>query len=339
MEPRPTPTSYYGNLVVLCQALSRLGLNVDALLEEAGVDLDAFRDGDGRVPWKQVDRVWELAVERTGDPCLGLEVVDGLNPAVYRSLGIALICSSSLRDFLQRLTRFFAVISTLEVATYQQHPQYACISDRAVVNYSAATVGCHSDAFAAFTLKFIRLIYRPDFQPLKVRLAWTPPAEHQHRYRESFRCPVEFGHDESAVFVALDDLDTPLAGANPELAMYNDTVALAVLEKLRELDLPTRVYARLIEYLPSGNCSRERVAHSLAMSESAFQKRLKQAGTSYQEVLDRTRNELAQHHLATGVTVDEVAYLLGFSDTSNFIRAFKRWTGTTPSAFRKSIAD
>ena len=74
------------------------------------------------------------------------------------------------------------------------------------------------------------------------------------------------------------------------------------------------------------------------MSESAFQKKLKQAGTSYQEVLDRTRNELAQHHLSSGVSVDEVAYLLGFTDTSNFIRAFKRWTGTTPRAFRDSLA-
>ncbi len=337
-QAAPAPSSFYGNLVVLSQALARQGIDVDALLTRANVDLDTYRSGDERVPWQQVDRVWELAVEQTGDPCIGLDVVDEINPAIYQSLGIALICSSSLRDFLQRYARFFAVISTLEQAQYEEYPDHATIVDRAVVDYSPTTIGCHADAFAAFTLKFVRMIYQPDYSPSGVHLAWTPPEDQQHRYHEVFGCPIEFGQETSAVLFPIEDLDNPLAGANPDLALHNDNLALTVLERLQELDLPTKVYARLIEYLPSGHCSRERVARSLAMSESAFQKKLKLAGTSYQEVLDRTRNELAQHHLANGVTVDEAAYLLGFTDTSNFIRAFKRWTGTTPRAFRDSLS-
>jgi AraC-like DNA-binding protein len=73
------------------------------------------------------------------------------------------------------------------------------------------------------------------------------------------------------------------------------------------------------------------------MSESAFQKKLKAAGTSYQELLDETRTELAKHHLSDpDMSVDEVAYMLGFSDCSNFTRAFKRWLGVSPREYRNS---
>jgi AraC-like DNA-binding protein len=127
-----------------------------------------------------------------------------------------------------------------------------------------------------------------------------------------------------------------LSGSNASLAFHNDQLAQAILADLKKHDLRARVYARLIEYLPAGDCSREKVAHSLNMSESAFQKKLKAEGTSYQEVLDETRAELARHYLGkSGLSISEAAFLLGFTDSSNFSRAFKRWTGKSPSEFRE----
>ena len=334
---QPEPTSYYGNLVIVSQGMTRYGLDSDALLSQAGVDLDAYADGDQRIPWKLVDKVWALAVEHSGNPCFGLDVIQDLNPAVYKSLGIALICSESLRDFLSRYERYFAVISTLETVKFEEQAFTATLTDHAQVEYSPTTVGCHSDAFVVFTLKLMRMVYQPDYSPQKVVLAWTPPESERVRYEDLFGCPIEYGGADSVISISKSDLDQPLAGANPDLARHNDVLAMRVLERLQELDLPTKVYARILEFLPSGQCNRERVALSLAMSESAFQKKLKLAGTSYQELLDKTRCELAQQHLADGVSVDEVAYLLGFTDNSNFTRAFKRWMDVTPREFRKSL--
>ncbi len=331
------PTSYYGNLVIVSQGMERYGLDSDKLLAQAGVDLESFAGGDQRIPWKLVDRVWALAVEHTGNPCFGLDVIQDLNPALYKSLGIALICSESLRDFMLRYERYFAVISTLETIRFEERTFDATLTDHAQVTYSPTTVGCHSDAFVVFTLKLIRMIYRPDYSPQKIVLAWTPPNSEKYRYDAFVGCPIEYGGKDSVIHFAKEDLDPPLAGANPDLAKHNDLLAMKVLEKLQELDLPTKVYTRILEFLPSGECNREKVAHSLAMSESAFQKKLKMAGTSYQKLLDKTRCELAQQHLADGVSVDEVAYLLGFTDNSNFTRAFKRWLDVTPREFRKGL--
>lgn len=334
-----TPTSFYANLVVVSEALKRRHqLDTDKMLEEVGVDLKAAARGDQRIPFELVDRFWALAVEITNNPTIGLDVVEDMNPAVYRSLGVALLCSSTLRDFFNRFERFFAVISTLETTQFEDKGDYATFADHSQVDYDKATVGCHSDAFAAFVVKFIRLVYKPDYAPLKVELAWTPPEDFHKKYHDWFGCTVEFGFDDSRIFVEKRDLDVELVGANPDIAMQNDQLALSVLERMRKLDLPEQVYARLIEFLPAGSCSREKVARSLAMSESAFQKKLKAAGTSYQELLDETRTELAKLHLSDPeMSVDEVAYMLGFSDCSNFTRAFKRWLGMSPREYRAQV--
>lgn len=333
-----TPTSFYANLVVVTEALKRhYQLDTDKMLDEVGVDLQAAARGDQRVPFELVDRFWALAVEATGNPTIGLDVVEDMNPAVYRSLGVALLCSSTLRDFFNRFERFFAVISTLETTQFEDNREYASFSDHSQVDYSKATVGCHADAFAAFVVKFIRLVYKPDYSPLKIELAWTPPEEFHQKYHDWFGCKVEFGFDDSRVFIDKQDLDVELFGSNPDIAMQNDQLALSVLERMRKLDLPEQVYSKLIEFLPAGDCSREKVARSLAMSESAFQKKLKAAGTSYQQLLDETRTELAKLHLSEpDMSVDEVAYLLGFSDCSNFTRAFKRWLGVSPREYLSS---
>jgi len=333
-----TPTSFYANLVVVTEALKRhYQLDTEKMLEEVGVDLKAAARGDQRIPFELVDRFWALAVETTGNPTIGLDVVEDMNPAIYRSLGVALLCSTTLRDFFTRFDRFFAVISTLETTQFEDNSEYASFSDHSQVDYNKATVGCHADAFAAFVVKFIRLVYKPDYSPSKVELAWTPPEEFHQKYQDWFGCKVEFGFDDTRIFVNKKDLDVELFGANPDIAMQNDQLAMSVLERMRKLDLPEQVYAKLIDFLPAGDCSREKVARSLAMSESAFQKKLKAAGTSYQELLDETRTELAKLHLSDpDMSVDEVAYMLGFSDCSNFTRAFKRWMGVSPREYRSA---
>ena len=333
------PTSHYGNYMIATHSLERLGVDTAALLAEAGIDLKAMMDNDRRVPWETVVRFWNLAVEKSGNPAIGLEVVEDLQPTVYRSLGIALLCSSTLRDFMERFERFYALLSTQEKARLEDFGAYATFTDNLEVPYTGAALGCHCDAFAAFTVKFIRLVYKPDYAPLKVQMAWNPPPETLARHDEYFGCPIEYGSEHTVVHIAREDLDAVLTGANPDIAREQDHMALVVLEKLKELDLPTKVCSRLIEYLPSGDCSRERVARSLAMSESAFQKKLREEGTSYQELLDRTRAELAHHYLEQRMSADEVAFLLGFSDCSSFTRAFKRWKGVTPSDYRKSLSE
>lgn len=110
------------------------------------------------------------------------------------------------------------------------------------------------------------------------------------------------------------------------------------LARMGKIDLPSRVYVKLIALLPSGNCNREMVAEALHMSTSNFHEKLKKAGTNYQELLDQTRQELVQSYMSReDLSISEIAYLLGFSDSSNFSRSFKRWLGQSPREYRQQI--
>ncbi len=127
----------------------------------------------------------------------------------------------------------------------------------------------------------------------------------------------------------------PLPAANAELARQHDAVVLKLLTKLKRGDVVTQAQSKLIELLPSGDCNKAKVAHALNMSARTLHNKLSAAGTGYQQLLDETRQALAEQYIRQlDLSVSEIAYLLGFSDCSNFSRAFHRWTGISPSEFR-----
>lgn len=333
-------SSSFGNAAIVRLALQAMGIDADEVFRTAGIDPAIYQRTGKRVPFELEDKLFRLVVERTGNPSVGIDLVEYMNPTVYQALGLALLCSSTLRNFCKRFERFFDVVSTLEGVDFiQTKDGGGQIVNRPLVDYSEVTRGVHADAFCAVVLKFMRLVYRPDYKFERLELSWHPPEQYHDKYRKHFGCEVVFGAPLTTIYLNKKDLDVPLSGANARLAFQNDQSAKAILAELKKDNLQARVYARLIEYLPAGECSREKVAHSLHMSESAFQKKLKLEGTSYQTLLDRTRSELSQHYLGKGgMSISEAAFLLGFTDSSNFSRAFKRWLGVSPSEYRHDEA-
>ena len=328
-------TSSYRNAVIIRGALAAMGIDADQLLRDAGIDPEKYENTEKRVPFEAVERLFRLVVERTGDTSIGLSIVDHMNPTAYEALGVAILCSSTIRNLFRRFERFFDIVSTLERGRFYDTDYGGYFAEEPFVRYSDVTRDVHADAFAAVVARFIRLVYQPDFEPRLVELSSSPPDSLHGRYREHFGPNIQFGAERTAIHVNTSDLDAPLTGSNSSLAFHNDQLATAILADLKKHDLRARVYARLLEFLPAGDCSREKVARSMSMSESAFQKKLKADGTTYQEVLDETRSELARHYLGkSGISISEAAFLLGFTDSSNFSRAFKRWTGVSPTEYR-----
>ena len=140
--------------------------------------------------------------------------------------------------------------------------------------------------------------------------------------------------------IAIDSslMDRPLRGASRELAQSNDQIVMRYLEKLDKADLVNRVRSLIISELASGTISKNGIADQLHMSPRSLQLKLAAKGTTFQDTLDKTRQTLAQGYMTqSSLTITEIAYLLGFADSSNFTRAFKRWTGQPPSKFRDRL--
>jgi AraC-like DNA-binding protein len=192
------------------------------------------------------------------------------------------------------------------------------------------------DAWMATLVRFIREIYQLDFAPLSVCLRRPrPSAEKVHQFERFFRTDVQYGCDQNRVIFSLRDMDTELPAGNSELARRNDEVVMALLARMDRDDVIARVRALLVELLPSGQCDKEKVAAQMNMSERSLQSKLAARNSSYRNLLNETRQELAIQYIEQGLhSVSEVTYLLGFADISSFSRAFRSWVGVSPSEYR-----
>jgi AraC-like DNA-binding protein len=163
-----------------------------------------------------------------------------------------------------------------------------------------------------------------------------PPPADARRHEAAFGCPVRFGQAANRALLHRSDLALPLSARDPTLAALHDRLVEDELEKLAA-GAPTslRVRQQLAMRLREAEPRREQIAAALSVSDRTLQRRLQAEGTSFQQLLDDTRRELAQKYLRKPRTpLRDVAALLGFEDQSNLFRACKRWFGESPGRYR-----
>jgi AraC-like DNA-binding protein len=249
------------------------------------------------------------------------------------ALGFALLAISTLRDFYNRISRYNRIAS--QSADFVHYDEDG-LSILAAENMAPSACDEAVDTWVSLMVKFMRALYEKELNPTWVELGHSMPGEHRQAFLEYFKCPVRFDCEEPAR-IAIDSsiMDVALPGASPDLAQHNDQIVREYLEKMDREDIVNRVRIQMVAHLSAGTLTALEVARRLHMSGCTMQTRLAQRGTNFQELLDTTRQELAagyiqQSHLA----ITEIAYLLGFSDASNFTRAFRRWHGISPRDFR-----
>jgi hypothetical protein len=298
-----------GNVVALAATIQSYDVDPAPLLRQAGVDLEKL-DASSRVPGKTVDDLICLAVDATGDAALGLRFVDFLQPTSYHALGMSLLYSPTLRSFCERLERFFAAITTMDATRFVADASVARLVTESRISHPEVAWRVHGDAWAAWVTGLIRQMYRPEFTPRAVALVWAPPRELLPRYEAVFRCPLRVSPEEPYLELDSAILDEPLPTSNAELARQGDQIVAGFLAGIGRENIPSQMQGKLVELLPSGECSKQGVASALNMITRTLQNKLDRAGTSYQELLDSTRRELAREYLEQEtLSVSEVAIL------------------------------
>lgn len=315
------------------KALDAAGLDSAALFAEAGLDIAALGDAQARYPVARTNRLWQLAVAATGDPAFALKVAREPGVMSFHALGVSLSASTTLREAFERLIRYFRVVSDGAELRFSCHGD-TCRYEIAATAAGHVPIPEAVDAFAYVVVRLCRGLYRRDHAPLEVRLRRPAPAD-PGPWERAFRCPIVFDAAENVLLFGAAAFDAPLEFANPELARQNDEVAARYLARFGKLLIRERLRAVLIEQLPRGEPSQDKAADALHLSSRSLQRRLADEGTSYKDVLDELRRELAMSYLLEArQSISDITYLLGFSDTSSFTHAFRRWTGVAPSRWR-----
>jgi AraC-like DNA-binding protein len=176
-----------------------------------------------------------------------------------------------------------------------------------------------------------------ELSPLEVTFNHRAP-ESMAEYERVFRCPVLFQHPATSMTVDLAIAFTPVRYANPEMLQYFENYAQEFLAEMDRQDEHTRAVTKIIlSRLDDESLSIEKVAGEMSLSVRTLQNRLKDEGILFRELHKEVRERLAKKYLRENYTVEDITYLLGFSEPSVFRKAFKTWSGVTPREYREHV--
>lgn len=312
------------------------GHDVSTVAERLGVSARELEDPETRVSQQLVAKLLQGAVDYIGRD-LGLMAAEH---ADSRNFGIGEYVARTrptLRSAVECYDRYLpllgdsAGVSTREV---DDHIVMRLWFSPALVIHEAA----YEFALAIGVLRARRVTGNNDLTPRSVHFMHARPANIE-RHQRLFRCPVYFGSEMTQVVVPKAALELKLPGREPVLGELLVQHAEAMLDRLAcRDDICSRVESVIAANMRLSEVTVERVAKRLGMSARTLARRLDAEGTSFRELFDQIRNQVAQRELLHGSrTLAAVSEGLGFSNVQAFHRAFKRWTGETPASFRTAV--
>ena len=326
--------SMMGSVAALvAQTLRTYDCDPEPLFREAGLDMNLLSNPDTRYPGNRVQHLWQLAVDASGDPCFGFVAGEQVQPAVLHGLGFAWLASDTLRDALTRLMRYSRLISTaanMQLQDTDNSLDLIILPPKGVKFLAPA----FQDAGMSGFLRMCRLTAGEEIAPIHVSLKHPRP-ECARKLQAYFRAPITYNADNNILSFSRQLVDTPLTHANPGLARINDQAVIDYLARFDRDSLTMQVRSKIIERLHDGTPNQGTIAESLNVSLRSLQRKLNNEDTNFKTLLESTRRELALLYIReTHRSLGEITYLLGFSEPSNFTRAFKRWTGASPIEYR-----
>lgn len=314
------------------------GLNSVALARQAGIVVPEMLAPTDRIQLDQADALLGLVIPLIHDPAFGLQVARCWHPANLGVLGYAWLSCSTLRTGLQRLARYHQLVAQRGTTEIEEVPLGIKVrfranrGDPADVPVAAVAI----DMTMALLLDMCRMNAGAALRPMTVSLRRKTP-ESTAPYERFFGCPVRFGAEENAFLLSREDADSLLPSSNKQLATVFDKMLGEELAQLDKSNVVARCRAAVLEHLTSGEASAEDTAKQLHMSPRTLQRKLAEVKLTYQQLVDDTRKDLALRYIAdVRRSVSDITFSLGFSQPSAFTRAFKRWTGFSPTDYRES---
>ncbi|MDC8772320.1 AraC family transcriptional regulator [Roseateles albus] len=331
-----------GLLLPLHQTLLLRGLDANALLQRANISPQQLLDQRSRISQRDTIQFWRLADAACAhDPGLAVEIAGQFNLRALGLLGVAWLASTSLREATRRLVRYYDLVSSIAVLRVCIEGEGEQALTWLQYHASPGVLALTHDTWAGVVGAMCRHAYAgasgQSFTPAAVRVAHGRNAG-TDLLATSLGCRVEPDADCTAVAFTAAQLDAPLPGGHPGMALNAEKILAATLSELDSGAIHHRVRAHLLNMLPSGHVSRAAVAARMHMTERTLQRRLEEEQFGFAELLQQTRLELAQNLLRDPEQdVQDVAFILGFAEISSFTRAFRRWTGAAPSTWREQV--
>ncbi len=320
--------------LALVNTIKSVNCPVEPLLQEADIDQSLLTQAGQRIPIQKMAILWKAAVRETGNPAIGLSVSQHLQTNHLYAFSYVIQACNNVREALETMVCFSAVISTVLELELKEKKDSVELIYAVRENYPAP---CEEAMDASAAITIIRAINHLGLLPEDIVCVRLPRAvpEQPELWRSRLPCPVHFESDYLRIVFQPHVMDNPLPTASPEIASTNSELLRRYLDSLNR-SFVTRARQHLADLFLSGRATQEALAAELNVSPRNLQRKLLSENTSFRNLLDALRQKHALHEIKHSLKpITEVAHDLGFSDSTSFCRAFKRWTGETPTQYRR----
>jgi len=329
MTVTTVPAQY---LLILVDMAQRQGCAQADLLAGTSLEQGGLADIGARVKDADFERLIINALRLTGNPALGLELGLNLNMSAHAVLGQAFMTCRDLRQLMELFMRYYHLLSPgleLEFDVLNEQCVLTIVND---TPFAAAEFG--HELIAAAVLNTLReLLNKPDLVA-HIEMPYPRPA-HGERYLEVFGDNVSFNCVSARICFDSQLLEQLLPSSNPALRALYENECARLLVDLEEEQSVAEQTLRLLRKFEGQYPQMPQLASMLNFSPRTYRRRLDEENQSFQELLDRVRAEHATRYLQnTRLPLSTIAYQVGFNDTSNFRRAYLKWTGRSPRAVR-----
>jgi AraC-like DNA-binding protein len=323
------------SLSFLWEGAKDFGLDPAELFKEAGIDPRLRLDVNARVKAAQYDYLIWIEKQKSHDDAFAFHLVENLHPSYLGVMGYAWMTSASLRKAFQRMGRYARLLADEVIIRLDDHGETLHV----LLESASTTIrdpDLREQVRFANAVKLCRMNCGESFKPTRIHFRQSEPPNPAAFY-SFFRCELVFDSDSSILVIDSAVADQPLPGFNPQLENLLEQQIIDYLARLDKKDVVGRAKSVIFEQLPSGQVSIDEVATKLNLSVRTLRRKLKEKETSFKELMMQTRRELAERYIHdNSLSLTEIAFLLGFSDSSSFSRAYRKWTGQSPSEQRSS---
>jgi len=329
---RPPEVTRIGFASAIRDVIEDLGGNASAIIGRAGLTLEALSDPDNGIPSAAFERLLRQAAEATGCDHIGFLLGQRAATTSIGYVGLLMRHSPDLRSALAHLVRYVHLYDDRGVVILELDKEAASLGYTAFGDPNAGAWD-FIDASIALQFNMLRHLCGPSWRPIEVLLPRQRPRTSQP-FDRFFEAPVRFGAEHGLMVFSSDWLAHPISGADP-------LVYQLVEERVAQLDaqashgVESQIRRLLRTLVLSRRCSLTAAAQLLNTGPRTLARRLERERISFRAVADEVRYEVARHLLAdTSLSMTQIALFLDYSEASAFARAFHRWSGIAPTAWR-----
>jgi AraC-like DNA-binding protein len=320
------------------QRMQQRGHSPENVLCNTGLSVEQIGDESFRADSEDYRSIIRNMLSLTGDCHLGIALGREFNISDLGVLGYAALSSATLsqaRDVIQRYNALSEYILSPSNYTCTRNGKEVWFSELSEPFPLGELLPFAVEEFVSRTIKLSASLTNRPFPVLELHLSYPPPKD-ERLYRETFDCPIHYNQPKNLIRLDIERLNDPITMADQDVFAICERQCQALVNEQKGQDQLSDKIKRALLKMPGSFPSMNSMAEHLGIGSRTLRRQLESENTTYQQIIDATRRELALQYLThTSLSPKEIGYLLGYANVSNFRRAFKGWTGKKLSDYRR----